>query len=99
MAALDFAGVLTQATSTLVGQSQQQGGVQAVVDGKASAAQVRNGGSGVSWMGDKGGCLVLTAASGQTEQPRDLKPDHQEKKNESPRLQGWNFRHGRGFNE
>lgn len=88
-----YVGMLTQATFSRMRQGRQQGGVEAVVDGKASTAQVQNGGSGVSRMGWGAGArqLVLTAWSEQTEQPRH----HQGKMDESPRLQGWNFRHGR----
>lgn len=34
-----------------------------------------------------------------TEQPKDLKPDRQEKMRGSPKPQGWSFRHGRCCNE
>lgn len=48
--------------------------------------------------GPRAGQLALTR-SGQTEQPKDLKPDSQEKMRGNPRLKGWNFRHSRGCNE
>lgn len=72
---LEFAEVLTQATSSLVGQSQQQGGVQAVVMGRHQLFKSDMGDQVSHGWGQGLGRLVLRAWSGQTQQPRALRPD------------------------
>lgn len=77
------AGVLTHATASLVGHSQQQGGVQAVVMGRHQLFKSDMGDQVSHGWGQGLGRLVLRAWSGQTQQPRALRPDSQEEMRES----------------
>lgn len=80
---LEFAEVLTHATSSLVGQSQQQGGVQAVVMGRHQLFKSDMGDQVSHRWGQGLDRFVLRAWSGQTQQPRAVRPDSREEVRES----------------